>query len=88
MVKGSIHPQNITMLDVTMLTMELKIHEAKKDRTAGETDTSTITETSAFLLNIGISRQKSMPSHLALLTSVEHPTQSHKIDHVLVHKQF
>lgn len=43
MVKGSIHPQNITMLDVTMLTVELKIHAAKKDRTAGETDKSTIT---------------------------------------------
>lgn len=47
-----------------------------------QTNPQSQSETSASLLNTGISGQKSRPSRLALLTSVEHPTQSHKIDHV------
>ena len=30
MIQGSLHPRNITILKVTMLMMEPKIHKAKK----------------------------------------------------------
>ena len=44
MIQESLNPRNITVLKVTMLMMELKIHEAKKNaRTAGEIDESTLT---------------------------------------------
>ena len=32
MIQESLNPRNITVLKVTMLMMELKIHEAKKKR--------------------------------------------------------
>lgn len=74
MIQESLHPQNITVLKVTMLMMELKIHEAKKMLELQEKSMNprSQSEMPRSLLNNG---QKNVTAILALVESVLHPLQ-------------
>ena len=78
MIQGSLRPQNVTVLKVTMLMMEPKIHEAKKARTAGETDEPVLTVRDVKIPARRWTEEhhrKNITAVPALIQSVEHPLQ-------------